>query len=390
MPTITLRCPRCVRPPLEHTVSDGRSVDLCRRCGGLWCVPSSWDKEKLGSATTILRHAHRTSEEGPDGLQVTLVSTQRFKGHRLCPCCRTPREPLIAWQGGGEAGVEFLRCDRCGGVWLEPGQWEELETLQEMRQLERKSEEPTTWNDWVWQFLLGLPVEYNVPPRRYPYVTVGLIVACVVMFGVQCFFPDLLTKELGFRPAEAHGWGWLTLLSGMFLHGGLLHLFGNMYFLYVLGDNVEDALGHIGYLCFYLVCGTAAGLTWLLFNSASTQPCVGASGAIAGVMAAYFVLFRQARLTFMLLFWQWKVRAVYWLAIWFVFQVAASTRDIAGVATSVAHLAHVGGFVAGLAIIWPLQGVLMKHNAILRVLHLYRPTLARQPSREGGATVSLP
>jgi membrane associated rhomboid family serine protease len=149
-------------------------------------------------------------------------------------------------------------------------------------------------------------------------------------------------------------------------------------------------LGHIGYLCFYLACGVAAGLTWFVFNPTSNEPCVGASGAIAGVMAAYFVLFRQARLTLMVLFWQWKVRAIVWLGIWFAFEVIASTTDIMGSATGVAHLAHVGGFVVGLAIIWPLQWVLMQHNPILRVLRLYRPIVAPQPAHEGDATVSTP
>jgi membrane associated rhomboid family serine protease len=377
MPPTTLRCPRCVRPPLEKTLYEGRPVDLCRRCGGLWCLPSQWDKAKLGSVTTIIRHAELPPDEVPGRDEVAPKTTHRYMGHRLCPGCREPREPLAAWQVGGDAGVELLRCDRCGGIWLEPGEWEQLETLQTMRQLERQSTEPTTWNDWAWQFFLGLPVEYNIAPRRYPYVTVALIMTCVGMFCVQFFSTDLLTSELGFRPAAAHGWRWLTLLSAMFLHGGLIHLAGNMYFLYVLGDNVEDVLGRVGYFCFYLACGAAAGLTWFLFNPTSDEPCVGASGAIAGVMAAYFVLFRQARLTLMVIFWQWKVRAIYWLGLWFVFQVLASTLDIGGVATGVAHLAHVGGFVAGLAIISPLQWILMRHNGILRVLRLYRPTLSR-------------
>jgi membrane associated rhomboid family serine protease len=380
MSTTTLYCPRCVRAPLEKTLYEGRPVSLCRRCGGLWCLPSQWDKSRLGSVTTIIRHAERSSDEESPPHDVAPKSTHRFQGHRLCPNCYSPREPLIPWQAGGDAGIEFLRCDRCGGIWLEPGEWEQLETLQAMRQLERQNEEPTTWNDWAWQFFLGLPVEYNLPPRRYPYVTVGLILACVVIFCIQLFSPDLLVDEWGFRPAAAHGWGWLTLLSSIFMHGGLVHLVGNMYFLYVLGDNVEDALGHLGYLCFYLVCGMAADFSWYVFNSTSLEPCVGASGAIAGVMAAYFVLFRQARLTLMILFWQWKVRASFWLGLWFVFQLIAATDDISGKATGVAHLAHVGGFVAGLAIIWPLQDALMKYNPILRVLRLYRPNVATATS----------
>jgi membrane associated rhomboid family serine protease len=376
MPATILRCPRCMRPPLEKTVYDGRSVDLCRRCGGLWCLPSQWDREKLGSITTIIRHAERMKDDSPAPPSVQFKGTHRHEGHRLCPQCR---ESLAAWQVGGDDGIELDRCGCCGGVWLDQGEWEQLQTLQEMRQLERQNAEPTTWNDWLWQFFLGLPVEFNVRPRRYPYVTVGLIVACLVMFVVQLLSSTPLEEELGFRPAAAEGWGWLTLLSCLFLHGGAAHLIGNMYFLYVLGDNVEDALGHVGYLAFYLVCGVAGGLTWLLFNPTGNDPLIGASGAIAGVMAAYLVLFRQARLTLMIFVWQWKVRASVWLLLWFGFQVIAATLDVAGRSTGVAHLAHVGGFVVGLAVIWPLQNYLMERNPILRVLRLYHP--AKSPRK---------
>jgi len=375
MAFVILRCPRCIRPPLEMTLYEGRQVDLCRRCGGLWCRPSQWDKEALGSITTIIREGQRAREEGP-----ALPTVVRHEGRRFCPQCH---ERLAAWEVGGDAGVDLDRCDSCGGVWLEPGEWDQLATLKEMRQLDQQSTKPTTWNDWLWQFFLGLPVEYNVRPRRYPYVTVGLVVACTIIFAVQLFSPHTLVDDLGFRPANASGWGWLTLLSSMFLHGGWAHLVGNMYFLYVLGDNVEDALGHLGYLCFYVVCGLAAGLTWLVLNPTSTEPVVGASGAIAGIMAAYFVLFRQARLTLMVLFWQWKVHAWVWILLWFGFQVIAATVDFAGRPTGVAHLAHIGGFAAGLVIILPLQETLMAHNPILRVLRLYHPTHRRAAAAVG-------
>jgi membrane associated rhomboid family serine protease len=117
----------------------------------------------------------------------------------------------------------------------------------------------------------------------------------------------------------------------------------------------------------------AADFLYLGFNLQSAEPLVGASGAIAGVIAAYFVLFRKAQLTFMLFIWQFKVSAAVWLGVWFLFQVVGALLDRGGTVTHVAYLAHVGGFVAGLSIIWPLQDTIIKHSPQLRLLRNWKP-----------------
>jgi membrane associated rhomboid family serine protease len=143
----------------------------------------------------------------------------------------------------------------------------------------------------------------------------------------------------------------VPFLTFMFLHGGFLHLIGNMWFLYIFGDNIEDHLGHLRYLAFYLLCGLASGLSHLVLNWGSRLPTVGASGAIAGVMGAYFLLHPRAKiLTLVPIFFfiQFlEVPAFLFLGIWFVFQFLSAGGSSAG-AGGVAWWAHVGGFLFGI------------------------------------------
>ena len=151
---------------------------------------------------------------------------------------------------------------------------------------------------------------------------------------------------------------WLTLLTSMFLHGGILHLLGNMLYLWIFGDNVEDAMGAIRFLAFYLLCGVVAAFAQIAIGPGSSIPMVGASGAIAGVLAAYFMLFPQSRvLTLIPLFFFLRlvaVPAVFLLGFWFLLQVIAGAGSF-GSAGGVAFFAHIGGFIAGLFLVFPFR-----------------------------------
>jgi len=151
----------------------------------------------------------------------------------------------------------------------------------------------------------------------------------------------------------------LTILTSMFLHAGWLHIIGNMWFLWIFGDNIEDYLGHFPYLLFYLVSGYAASLTHILLNFGSNVPSVGASGAIAGVMGAYFVLYPRARVLTLVplifFFTFWWLPAWIFLGLWFVLQFLSGTATSIAVTGSssggIAFWAHVGGFVTGIVLI---------------------------------------
>jgi rhomboid family protein len=153
---------------------------------------------------------------------------------------------------------------------------------------------------------------------------------------------------------------YLTLFTSMFMHGGLAHLLGNMLYLHVFGDNVEDELGHARYLFFYLLCGVLAGLAHVLttavVQSSTLLPSLGASGAISGVLAGYVSLFPHRRVRVLWFYSLVEVPAIFAIGIWFVFQLISGLGMLGGGMGGVAYGAHIGGFVAGLVLIRVLGG----------------------------------
>ncbi len=196
-----------------------------------------------------------------------------------------------------------------------------------------------------------IPLRDSNPSRNYPVVNNLIIGTCIAVYLMEISAPGGMAgfiQAYGLVPARLHPF---AFFSFMFLHGGFLHLLSNMWFLFIFGDNIEDQLGPVRYLVFYLLCGLASGLAHLLLNTGSPVPTVGASGAIAGVMGAYLLLFPHARvltlvpLIFIPFFFE--VPAVFFLGLWFVMQLLNAAQTSAG-AAGVAWWAHVGGFVAGI------------------------------------------
>jgi membrane associated rhomboid family serine protease len=189
-------------------------------------------------------------------------------------------------------------------------------------------------------------------------VTYALIAINVLVF-VLLELPqgenlDAFLNRWGTIPAEiAAGNGLITLITSMFLHGGWLHLGSNMLFLWIFGDNVEDAFGHVLYLVFYLVCGIAASLAHILIDISSTIPGVGASGAIAGVLAAYIVLFGSRPVRVLMRGVLTSVPSYVMIGLWIVTQLVAG---FGGQSDGVAYWAHIGGFFAGLVLTFLLRG----------------------------------
>jgi membrane associated rhomboid family serine protease len=212
-----------------------------------------------------------------------------------------------------------------------------------------------------------LPIaDENRGQRLTPWVNYGLIAANFLVFFYELTLsPVELSNFLlrwGLVPAEVSNRHDLyTLLTDLFLHGGWLHIFGNMLFLWIFGDNVEDTMGHARYLLFYLLCGLAGNLGQVLIDPQSTVPLVGASGAISGVLAAYLVMFPLGKIrTLFLIGWipiillvpAW-IQIGLWILLQFVNGLAAiggRTAETGG--GGVAYFAHIGGFLAGLTLVW--------------------------------------
>lgn len=241
-----------------------------------------------------------------------------------------------------------------------------------------------------------IPIRDSIPASRAPVVTYALIAVTGLVFLLQLQDPSgALVEQFGMVPARVFGdqplqfmqlretvFGvvrervslppaavpeWLTLLTCVFLHGGFLHFAGNMWFLWIFGDNVEDRMGRWGYLAFYLLSGVLASLSHLLTQGDSTVPTIGASGAIAGVMGAYMLLYPKSQvLTLIPIFFILEfvvLPAPLFLGIWFLLQFFQGAMSLSSVASGgVAWWAHIGGFAFGAAMAWGM-----------RLLHWLRP-----------------
>ncbi|MEI4485019.1 rhomboid family intramembrane serine protease [Frigidibacter sp. MR17.14] len=207
------------------------------------------------------------------------------------------------------------------------------------------------------------PIRDHNPSRRPAHVTRALIALNVLVFLLT--WPafssgrGLLTlwADWALIPAAVtQGYHWYTLVTSMFLHAGLLHIAGNMLFLWIFGDNLEDEMGPLRFLAFYLACGILSAMAHVASNPGSVVPTVGASGAIAGVMGAYLLMFPRARidvlLIFIIFFKVIQIRAWAVLGIWFALQLLQGAANDPG--ASVAYWAHAGGFVAGALLVLPL------------------------------------
>ena len=215
-----------------------------------------------------------------------------------------------------------------------------------------------------------IPLFDDNPSRRTPYVAWAVIALCVlVFFWQQSLGPQgerLAFYQYGFVPANASGAAplpahiavlpaWATMVTAMFLHGGWMHLGGNMLYLWIFGDNVEDSMGSLKFACFYILCGVAAAFSQYLIDPSSRVPMVGASGGIAGVLGAYLLLHPRAAVrTFLFIFIFIRfINLPAWivLGIWIGGQFIAVPAALSGSDGGVAYFAHIGGFIAGMALV---------------------------------------
>ena len=240
----------------------------------------------------------------------------------------------------------------------------------------------------------------NSDRRRFPFVTIALLVANVFVFvvlqgmGANDAFTmayvqvpaeiltgrdvvtepsvrvvhtpegDVRVPDPGLRPTPIPPW--MTLFTAIFMHGSIMHLAGNMWFLWIFGDNIEDDMGHVKYLIFYLATGIIASLAYVFLNrtgEAALMPCLGASGAISGVLGAYLVLHPTRRVSVILLRMMVDVPGYVAVGIWFLFQIASGLLDQGSTGGGVAYSAHVAGFVAGMLLAKPLSMLEVREEA---------------------------
>lgn len=205
------------------------------------------------------------------------------------------------------------------------------------------------------------PLRDSIPSSRTPIVTIGLIVVNLLVFFYELSLGPIalaqFTLRYGTVPAALD---WTSLLTSMFLHGGWMHVLGNMWFLWVFGDNIEDTLGHFNYLLFYLLCGFAGGLAHVALSPGSATPAIGASGAISGVMGAYLLKFPRSQVKTLIFIFvlvtTFDVPAPLMIGYWIFIQVLSGFGSLAAHAGSAgggtAWFAHIGGFLAGMILVF--------------------------------------
>ena len=307
------------------------------------------------------------------------------QGGPVCTSCGEPMRRVTLPLSG--MALELDVCCSCRLVWFDPGELariplprpeareelpQEAKEVLAMRQIEvegtrlrrvlRESDSDENAPDEGWKYfaaLLGMPVELDAPEcNRKPIVTWFIAAVCVVVFGLTFLNLPAAIDKWGFIPAEWTRYGGLTVFTSMFLHGGFFHLIGNLYFLLVFGDNVEDEFGWFKYIALLVASGLSAVLLHGIFDPRSTVPCVGASGFISGVIACYAICFPKVRLSFML--WARSFTFAFfsgrnWLAIpawgafgiWIFFQVVMAAVSKSG-GGGVAYMAHIGGVLPGI------------------------------------------
>lgn len=214
-----------------------------------------------------------------------------------------------------------------------------------------------------------IPFKDNIPSKTFPFVNIFLILVNIGLFGYEVFLNLTGKLEIFFNQWSLVPIDFMihplknidNLIASMFLHGGWFHIIGNMLYLYIFGDNIEDRLGHFRYFIFYILCGTSAFLLQILNNPICDIPLIGASGAIAGVLGAYFILYPFAKVHTLIIILIFitviEVPAFFFLGIWFLMQLlngyfTITTEPIKGCTYGVAWWAHIGGFISGFILIF--------------------------------------
>ncbi|PCJ35862.1 MAG: hypothetical protein COA99_13575 [Moraxellaceae bacterium] len=328
--TNQLICPRCFFLLMKEKVK-GHDVDHCIRCGGTFL--------EKGKENAILGKT-----ASPDIWKETEICEKKPSQKLICP---KDHHTLNTYRVTfDESNVEVDTCPACDGLWLDPQEGKKLLDIV----LHAGQNKDSTFSDtpgirsYLFQAFSGMPVEAWNPVHHRPVLTLGLIGILITAFIMQLTingFHELLVLVPVTFLAGDQLW---TLISAGFLHGSVAHLLGNLYFLYIFGDNVEDYLGRARFVFLYLSALIISTLSFTLIRSDLEHGFLGASGAIAGLMGAYLALFPKIKLYFTVFFIPIRLNVVWYLAAWLAFNISMMVIGVDGIAWT----AHIAGFIAGL------------------------------------------
>lgn len=358
-----MKCPFCSNR-LRQVKSRSAIVDICPDCRGIW-----FDSGELADFVRALTESEEISPEIPrlfEHREVHTLDTVKEKD-KICSRCN---QVMLKFNYSYDSNVFLDKCPQCGGIWADGGEVQQIasylkddprivEIGRHLAKHARRVEGIKEFGGLGKMFTrrispaiffmpkIIIPLSDDTPRERFPFLSTSIISLCTLIFISQMLFvvnPGSFVESLGFVPANFFSMG---LITSMFLHGGLLHLIGNMFFLWLFGDNVEDRFSRFGYLVFYLFCGLAASILHSVFNWDSSIPAIGASGAISGIMGAYLVFYPSAELK--VLFWYRivEIQAYLYLGGWFLFQLVFGLLHQSVGHSNIAWFAHIGGFIFG-------------------------------------------
>ncbi len=345
-----MQCPTC-KKSLVKICMYGVEIDSCTGCFGAWFEENKLPEflEKLEDGAFSAK-SEETSSPGP-------APENRKRESSFCPKCNQIVSPYTV----GGTGLSVLKCNNCRGIWVETSQigllrnWYQNAPLSEklsIRALPRGPAEIVGDSPNPLKAIFNL-VEDEVDRKNFPAVTLFIILVNILLFTWTYFNPHKVALFMNypntiFKYPAVYAY---TLFACMFLHAGFFHLFFNMYFLWVFGDNVEDRISSSKFVIFYLGCGIFAGLMHTFFTSHPEYPTLGASGAVSGIMGAYLVLYPKAKLRInMLIIFrpvQFRLPVWFYLGVWFLgSQMVYAFLDMPGTA----WYAHIAGFVFGFGV----------------------------------------
>lgn len=324
------RCPRCTFA-LTPTIQGNVELDHCDRCGGNFFDPGE-ARKLMGDATEPTEWVARD------------FARSLGQSKLRCPAAHGPLEAYDLKLGDRQVEVDV--CPRCKGLWLDRAEVQQFVAILEK---ERDDEARAQFSaggakTYLFQLFTGFPLEVYNPVRRRPWFLYGLTLLLIAAFVSELVFGAKFVEGWYLDPVKfRHGHQLWGLVTYGLLHGGIGHLLGNLYFLLVFGDNVEDTLGKLGFGAVFLLASIAGGLLHCAGALGETVPVVGASGGIAGLMAAYLVLFPRAKLWVVFFFIRFQLSVFWYFGIWIGLQFLYASLGLPGIA----WYAHIGGFFAG-------------------------------------------
>ncbi len=350
-------CPSCSTSTLDTYSIDNHELERCTRCHGI-----RFDEPEL--MAYIESHAH----EPEKGFNLVSDDTHKGESVRYCYCCE---KPMVKHELLENHSTEIDACHTCNTFWVDEEEIKHVQYTHDLRLALSEIHKGFSWKSWCFQLLLRMPVEYNAKPKTTPWVTYALVALNFLFFSVRYISPEMniwmFDNFSAMVPVVDMQQFALSIVTAQFMHFDWFHLLGNLYFLWILGDNIEDAIGKRRYLLAYLICGAIGLLLEMAFAHIQGRPIflMGASASVSGLFGMYLVWFRHAKLSVMLVVYQLRLPVIFFFGFWILENIWGLLSGSMGVA----FLAHLSGFFAGLLFALLYKSKVYDRNPLLYVLN---------------------